>query len=133
PPALFFARLARSGLVTSGARMHAAEERTTRLDRELSVVTDLSALLVTAETVEAVARTLIDRSLALVEVEFGALTLISDDQSEGFGVLARRRGKDLGWFSDVRYDLRNEPSGTASAVFDGAPVSIYDAESSPLV
>jgi PAS domain S-box-containing protein len=133
PPALFFARLARSGVVTSGARMYAAEERTTRLDRELSVVTDLSAALVAAETVEDVARTLIDRALALVEVEFGALTLISDDQSEGFGLLARRRGKDLAWFREVRYDLLNEPSGTASAVFEGAPVTIYDAESSLLV
>ncbi|MHB8642038.1 MAG: GAF domain-containing protein [Gaiellaceae bacterium] len=133
PPALFFARLARSGLVTSGARMHAAEERTSRLDRELSVVTDLSASLVAAETVGDVARTLIDRALLLVEAEFGALTLISDDQSEGSGVLARRGGKDLTWYSEVRYDLLNEPSGTASAVFAGAPVTVYDVQSSLLV
>ena len=30
-------------------------------------------------------------------------------------------------------DLRNEPSGIASAVFDAAPVTVYDTGTSPLI
>jgi PAS domain S-box-containing protein len=33
----------------------------------------------------------------------------------------------------VRVDLRHEPSGIASSVFDAAPVTVYDVSSSPLV
>src|SRR5262249_4127861 len=40
---------------------------------------------------------------------------------------------DLGWWSQMRVHLHNEPSGIASAFFEAAPVSIFDVESSPLV
>src|SRR5207253_6791352 len=58
---------------------------------------------------------------------------LDEEQLEASGVFARAGGAELDWFRDVRLDLLREPSGTASAVFDGAPVSIYDATSSLLV
>src|SRR5439155_2183433 len=46
---------------------------------------------------------------------------------------ARHGDEDATWWRDVRLDLRNEPSGIASTVFDAAPVVVYDIESSPRV
>ena len=133
PPTFFFARLARTGIVSGGERMHAAEERTSRLDRGLAVVRDLSQALDAAETVEEVAQRLIDRAVDVVGFEFGSLLTVDAEKTEAQGVLARRGRVDLPWFRDVRLDLVNDPSGTASAVFEGAPVAVYDADSSQLV
>jgi hypothetical protein len=133
PACLFFGRFAQAGLVSGGDRVREAEQRTTELDRELSAVTDLSSSLLGAETAEGVARPLIDQAVELVGVEFGALLLIDDDLTEAAGVLGRNGGRDEEWFSEVRLDLNNEPSGTASTVFERAPLSVYDAESSALV
>jgi PAS domain S-box-containing protein len=133
PAFLFFGRVAQAGLISGGDRVREAEQRTTELDRELSAVTDLSSSLIGAESAETVARPLIDRAVELIGVEFGALLLISDDRSEAAGVLARSHGRDEEWFPETRLDLNNEPSGTASTVFDRAPLSVYDAESSALV
>jgi PAS domain S-box-containing protein len=133
PAVLFFGRRARAGLVSGGERVRQAEARTTELDRELAAVTELATALVRTETVEAVGRTLIDEAAKVLGVEFGALVLISDDLGEATGVVARVDGSDAGWFDDVRIDLRNETSGTASTVFDGAPLAIFDAQASPLV
>ena len=133
PAGLFFGRAAQAGLVSGGDRVREAEQRTTELDRELSAVTDLSASLLGAQTPLAVAGPLIDQAVALVGVEFGALMLVAEDLSEAVVVLARRDGRDEAWFPETRLDLNNEPSGTASTVFDRAPLSVYDAESSSLV
>jgi PAS domain S-box-containing protein len=133
PPLLFFARLAQAGDVSGGERMHAAETAKSRLEGELSAVTELSGVLAAAESAEDVARTLVDRTLELVGLEYGAVLEIDDEQREATGVFARSSGAELDWFPGVRLDLLREPSGTASAVFDGAPVSIYDASSSLLV
>jgi len=133
PATLFFTRLAQAGLVSGSKRVREAEARTTELDRGLSAVTELTGALVGAETPEAVARILIDEACELLDLEFGGLTLIDDELTEGAGVLARSRGEDVDWYRDVRYDLRREPSGTASTVFDVAPLAIYDAPSSALV
>ena len=59
--------------------------------------------------------------------------VVSDDAHLGDGLYAELDGRDAGWWPDVRVDLRNEPSGIASAVFDAAPVTVYDVASSPLV
>ena len=133
PAGLFFGRAARAGLVSGGDRVREAEQRTTELDRELAAVTDLSSSLVGAETAEAVASPLIAQAVELVGVEFGAVVLISDDRSEAVGILACKLGQREDWFAGTRLDLINEPSGTASTVFDRAPLSVYDAESSALV
>jgi GAF domain-containing protein len=132
PALFFFGRLLRAGLASGGQRVRDAEARSTELDRELSAVTDLSRALVHAPTAESVGRTLIDEAATLLGVEFGSLVLINEDLSEATGVIARVLGEDVAW-DDVRIDLRNEPSGTASAVFDGGPLSVFDAQASPLV
>ncbi len=58
---------------------------------------------------------------------------VSDDGDDATGLYAELNGADAAWWSEVRIDLRNEPSGIASAVFDAAPVTVYDVSSSPLV
>jgi PAS domain S-box-containing protein len=132
PVAVFFGRLVRAGLVSGGQRVREAEARTSELDRELTAVTQLSTALVHAQTAEAVGRTVIDEAAELLGVEFGSLVLISEDLDEATGVLARVDRADVEW-DDVRIDLRNETSGTASAVFDGTPLQVFDAGASPLV
>ena len=42
------------------------------------------------------------------------------------GVYAELNGEPAAWWEEVQVDLRNEPSGIASAVFDAAPVTVYD-------
>ena len=132
PAFVFLIRAARAGLVSGGARVLEAEARTTELDRELTAVTELATALVRTQTVEGVGRTIIDEAAKVLGVEFGSLVLVDDDLSEATGVIARRDGVDVPW-DDVTIDLRNEPSGTARAVFDGAPFAVYDAPASPLV
>jgi GAF domain-containing protein len=132
PAVLFFGRLVRAGLVSGGARVREAEARTTELDRELTAVTELGRALVHTQTTEDVGRTLIDEAIKLLGLEFGSLALVNEDQTEATGVVARLEGADATW-DDVRIDLRNEPSGTATAVFEGAPLSVVDAAASPLV
>src|SRR5207247_6233585 len=132
PAVVFFGRIVRQGLVSGGARVREAEARTSELDRELNAVTGLAAALVRTESAEDVARTLIDQAARLLGLEFGSLVLINEDLTEATGVVARVEGTDVRW-DDVRVDLRNEPSGMARAVFAGAPLAVFDAESSPLV
>lgn len=132
PAVLFFGRLLRADLVSGGARVREAEARTSALDRELNAVTELGRELVHAKTADQVGRTLIDEAAKLLGVEFGSLVLINDDLTEANGVIARVEGVDATW-DDVRIDLRNEPSGTASAVFDAAPLAVFDANASPIV
>ena len=132
PAFVFLVHSARAGLMSGGARVREAEARTSELDRELTAVTELTTALVRTQTEEGVGRTLIDEAVKLLGVEFGSISLVSDDLSEATGLLARRDGVDVPW-DDVHIDLRNEPSGTARAVFDGAPFAVYDAQASPFV
>jgi len=69
----------------------------------------------------------------LLGVGFAGVAVVSDDGRLGEGVYAELDGREPGWWRDVRLDLRNEPSGIANAVFDAAPVAVYDLASSPLV
>jgi hypothetical protein len=122
-----------AGVVMSGPRAREAEQLVTVRDRELDSVTTLAnALSRTQGSVEA-ARVLLDEVASLLRVEFTALALVTNDEDEATGLLARSGGEDVDWFSDVRVHLHNEPSGIASAFFEAAPVAVYDIESSPLV
>jgi PAS domain S-box-containing protein len=134
-PALIFLRRwsTPAGVVMSGPRAREAEQLVTVRDRELdSVATLVNSLAQTQEPVEA-ARVLLDEVASLLQVEFTALALVTDDEDEATGLLARAGGEDVDWFSNVRVHLHNEPSGIASAFFEAAPVAVYDIESSPLV
>jgi PAS domain S-box-containing protein len=86
-----------------------------------------------AEDPQSIARTLLDEVVRLLGVEFAAIALISEDRKEARGLRARAEGMDVDWWTSVTIDLENEPSGIASAVFEGAPLAVYDVESSPLV
>jgi PAS domain S-box-containing protein len=83
--------------------------------------------------VEGVARTLLDELAVLFDVDFVALTFVSDDGREAIGYLARSGGKDFDWWRELRLDLENEPSGIASAVFEATAFTVYDTESSGLI
>jgi PAS domain S-box-containing protein len=93
----------------------------------------LSAGFARAPDAASVARTLLDEVVALLEVEFAAVALISDDGKEASGLVARVDGEDAGWFPSIRIDLENEPSAIASAAFEASPLTIFDVESSPRV
>ena len=132
PAFVFLIRWAKAGLVSGGARVREAEERTTELDRELTAVTDSRRRSSARSRSRESDWTVIDESAKVLGVEFGSFVLVSEDLGEATGVIARRDGADVPW-DDVRIDLRNESSGTARAVFDAAPFAVYDAPASPLV
>src|SRR5207302_1353352 len=70
---------------------------------------------------------------ALLGVGFAAVTLVTEDGDEAVGLYGELNGSAADWWSELRIDLRDEPSGIASAFFDAAPVTVYDVASSPLV
>jgi PAS domain S-box-containing protein len=96
-------------------------------------VTALSTSLSHAEDPESIARVLLDEVVRLLQIQFAALALISEDGKEATGLYARDEAGDVDWWTSVRMDLENEPSAIASSVFEAAPLTIYDVESSPRV
>ena len=134
PAVLFLTRWRdRTQVVISGARAREAEELVSLRDRELDTVAGLATSLARTQEPAEAGRALLDEVAALLSVDFAALALIGDDAREAYGLVARAGGKDLPWWGDMRLDLRNEPSGIASAYFEGAPVAVYDIEASQLV
>jgi PAS domain S-box-containing protein len=123
----------RAFLIGSIERSRAAEDLVSARDRELAVVADISGVLMRAATPEAIARPLVRQVTELLDVGFAGAVLVSDDGRLGTGVYAELNGREATWWSETRVDLRDEPSGIASAVFDAAPVTVYDVASSPLV
>src|SRR5919109_1815502 len=93
----------------------------------------LFAGLARARDATAVGRTLLDEVIAILGVEFAGVALISEDGKDATGLVARADGKDVEWWPSVTVDLENEPSAVASAVFEAAPLTIFDVESSPRV
>lgn len=114
-------------------RLRESEERRSELDRELASVKTLSAGLVGAATPAEVALTLIKGATSALRVDVGGLWLVNEEETEAEGVLLQVRDVDAEWFRGKRLNLRDEPSGAASAVFEAAPFAIYDASASPLV
>ena len=134
PAALLLARWRDRALVVGGiGRTREAEERVSVRDRELEAVSEISNALARARTTEDAARPLVRQVTALLGVGFAGVVLVTDDGDEGVGVYAELNGEAASWWEEVRVDLRNEPSGIASAVFDAAPVTVYDIASSPQV
>lgn len=86
-----------------------------------------------AETIVDASRQLVDLAASVARTEFAALVLIDDGGDEAHGVVAIDRGVEVAWFPDTRIDLRNEPSGVASAYHDAAAFAVYDARASQRV
>ena len=102
-------------------------------DPQLAAIASLSRALVGAKSPEAAARTLIDTCFSLLGVEFAAVALIDEDGRHAQGLLAVASNGDVDWWRDVRIHFDDEPSGVASAVFEGAPVVVYDVATSKQV
>jgi PAS domain S-box-containing protein len=94
---------------------------------EVESAAAISAALGTARDAEAVARLLVDTAERATGADTVCLMLVSDDGDEARGLLGRSEGNDLQWLRDVRIDLRSEPSGVGTAVFEAAPFAVYDA------
>ena len=100
---------------------------------QLTAIASLSSELVRAKDKHAVARILIDTCFSLLGVDLVAVALISEDAKRAQGLLAASVDGDLEWWSSVAIDFDSEPSGIASAVFEGGPVVVYDVASSQQV
>jgi PAS domain S-box-containing protein len=131
--AFLFRGRERSNVLISSVRAREAEELVSLRDRELDSVAGLARSLARTQDPAAAGRALLDEIETLLGAEFSALALISEDGREAHGLVARHGAGDIGWWAEMRIDLRNEPSGISSAYFDAAPVFVFDVESSPLV
>src|SRR5687767_4202859 len=85
-------------------------------DPQLSAIASLSSALARARDQDAVARTLLDACLSLLDVDFGAVALISEDGKRARGLQALAPGADTSWWQEVSLDFEHEPSGMASAI-----------------
>jgi PAS domain S-box-containing protein len=94
---------------------------------------EVSSALLRVREPEAVGQVLLDETARIVGVPFAFLVLVSDDGCRANGLLGRSEGRDLDWVRGLVVDLHNEPSGIASAVFEGAPFAVYDVASSSIV
>jgi PAS domain S-box-containing protein len=134
PALLLLARWRDRAFVVGGiGRTKEAEERVSARDRELSAVAELSNALGRAHDLAGVARPLVRQVTALLGVGFAGVVVVSTDSGQGSGVYGELNGEPAEWWAGLTVDLRNEPSGIASAVFDAAPVTVYDVRSSTLV
>jgi len=123
----------RAFVVGAIGRTKEAEERISTRDRELGAVAGLSNALGRAHDLPGVARPLVRQVTSLLGVGFAGVVVITGDNDHANGVYAELDGEAAEWWSRMSVDLRNEPSGIASAVFDAAPVTVFDVGSSTLV
>ena len=131
PALLLLARWRDRALVVGGiGRTRDAEARVSVRDRELEAVADISNALARARTPVDAARPLVRKVTALLGVGFAGVVIVGDGEDDATGVYAELNGVAAPWWEEVQVDLRNEPSGIASAVFDAAPVTVYDIGSS---
>ena len=86
-----------------------------------------------AATIAEASHEIVVRVASVARAEFAALMLIDEGGAEARGVVAIDRGENVAWFPDVLLDLRNEPSGVASAYHDAAAFAVYDARASQRV
>ncbi len=134
PAALLLARWRDRAFVVGGiGRTRAAEDLVSTRDRELGAVAEISNALARARSPIEAARPLVRQVTELLGVGFAGVVVVEDDGVEAIGIYAELDGEVADWWDEVRVDLRNEPSGIASAVFDAAPVTVYDIASSPRV
>ena len=111
----------------------ALEELVSVRGRELEAVAATADALARTNDPAAAGRVLLDEVGSVLGLEFTALALIDEEAGEARGLVARDEGQDVEWWRDLKLDLRNEPSGIASAYFQAAPVVVFDCSVSPLV
>ncbi|HEX5449807.1 MAG TPA: GAF domain-containing protein [Gaiellaceae bacterium] len=133
PAVLLLLRLGDRDRLFSGRKVWQAEQRASARDRELGVVSSLSPLLARARTTEDACKPLVRAAVDLLAIGFAGVAMVVEDGKDAVGVYGERNGEATPWWQEVRVDLRNEPSGIASAVFDAAPVTVFDIASSTLV
>jgi PAS domain S-box-containing protein len=134
PAVVFLVRWSERGeLLSGGVRAREAEHLVSVRGRELEAVAAISDALARTTDPDTAGRVLLDEVGSVLGIEFTALALIDAEAGEARGLLARVGGADVTWWRDVRIDLRNEPSGIASAYFQAAPVVVFDCSASPLV
>jgi PAS domain S-box-containing protein len=109
-----------------------AEERVVHRDRGLEVVAEISTALGRARHTLEVARPVVRHVTALFGVGFAGVVLVDENRQRATGLYGEIDGAPAQWWADLDLDLQS-PSGIASAVFDAAPVSVFDISSSPLV
>ena len=98
---------------------------------ELQALTAVSAALGRSEDPRSVGKVLVEHVRLRFGVEFAGLALVGDDGERAEGLIAEGPSGGLAWWRDLDLDLRTEPSGIASAVFEAAPLAVYDAARSP--
>jgi PAS domain S-box-containing protein len=108
------------------AQASAPDDPTPGRDRQLTEIASLSNMLVGARDQDAVARTLLEACVSLLEVDLAAIALISEDGAHARGLDALAPGLDMSWWKEVTIDLEHEPSGIANAVRERAPVVVQD-------
>jgi PAS domain S-box-containing protein len=134
PAAGVLARWRDRAFVVGGlGRAREAEANATSRDRKLEAVAEISASLGRARTAVDAARPLVRQVTSVFGVGFAGVVIVTDDGDEATGVYAELAGEPAPWWAELRIDLRTEPSGIASAVFDAAPVTVFDVTSSPRI
>ena len=134
PALLLLARWRERSFVIGGiGRVRAAQLRESALDRKIEAVTEISGALARAASRQEACRPLVRQVTELLGVSFAGVALIADDGGHASGVYAEQDGVAAQWWTEMRVDLRTEASGIAAAVFDAAPVTVFDIASSPLI
>ena len=127
--------LVRGRRQAAGARREAraAEQLRSERDRELAAVASISAALARATDPGDAARPLVRLVAELLGIGFVGVAVVEKNGARGAGLYAELDGEHAEFWDETQVDLRTEPSGIASAVFDAAPVTVYDVAASPRV
>jgi len=123
-PALLLLARRRGGSAATGRRIR---------EREVNTRTAVSGGFARADDPKAIAALLLAEVERAVGVDVTALALVSDDGRRAQGCLLRKGGEPVEWYRDMEYDLEREPSGVATAVFEGTPFTVFDATASTKV
>jgi PAS domain S-box-containing protein len=132
-PALALVGRGRRSAAGSVGRALDAGQQSTTTRLELEAVARISTELSRAHTELEVARPVVREVTHLMSLGFAAVVVVDETQSRARGVYGELGGVAAPWWGELDLDLRKEPSGIASAVFDAAPVAVFDVSSSPLV
>src|SRR3954470_13141141 len=99
-------------------------------DPQLEAIASFSRALVRARDNDAAGRTLVETCSSLLGVDFAAVALVDEAGRHAEGLVAVAADGDVDWWREVRVDPEQEPSGIGSAVFEAAPVVVYDVAAS---